>query len=453
MSDVYGLILSGGSGTRLWPRSREDLPKQFLALCGPRTLLQDTMARMLSVVPLERLRVVTGTQWEALVAHQAREVAAASSSGGLIVQEPCARNTAPAIMLGGEALREAGAGDDDVVIVTPSDHIVQSPGAFAEALGRAVAAAEEGFMATLGIVPDHPETGFGYIRRGRPHGDWYEAEAFVEKPDLPTAEEYLRSGDYLWNGGVFIFSLRTLLSELAQAAPSLLALAEERSLRDQFAALSPVSFDNAIMERAKRVAVVPMDAGWSDVGSWDALHDILPRDGRDNAALGDVVLRESDGCFVDSRNRLTVLNGVRDLVVVDSPDALFITRRGSSQDVREVVRRLKEDGRREVSQISESSRPWGSYRVLCEDPRHRVKRAVVMPGRALPTQSHRHRNEHWVILAGTGRLTLGGEARFIHEGEGVFIPKDADHSLENCGHIDLELIVVQEGEWLGEDGA
>ena len=451
MPDVYGLILSGGSGTRLWPRSREDLPKQFLALYGPRTLLQDTALRMLNAVPLERLRVEAGAQWEALVAHQLREVTGPLPQGA-IVQEPCARNTAPAIVLGVEALRQAGAKDEDVVIVTPSDHIVQVPSAFAEALGRAVGAAEEGFMATLGIVPTHPETGFGYIRKGRDHGEWYEAEAFVEKPDLTTAKGYLKSGNYLWNGGVFVFSLSALREELAQAAPQLLAMAEGGRLREEFEGVTPISFDNAVMERARCVAVVPLDAGWSDVGSWDALHDILPRDGRDNAALGDVFLRESDNCFVDSRNRLTVLNGVRDLVVVDSPDALFIARRGASQDVREVVKRLKNEGRREVSQISESSRPWGAYRVLSEDSRHRVKRSIVMPGRAVPLQSHCHRNEHWIVLRGTGRLTLEGEERFIHEGEGVFIPKNTPHGLENCGHIDLELIVVQEGEWLGEEG-
>ena len=462
MPDLYGLILTGGSGTRLWPRSREDLPKQFLALYGTRTLLQDTMVRMLNVVPVERLFSVTGPQWEALVTHQAREVAgprggisAERLPEGFAVQEPCARNTAPAILLGVEAVREAGAAKDDIVIVTPSDHIVRKPRAFADALQVAIQAAEEGFLTTLGVVPDRPETGFGYIRKGRPHldGEWSEAEAFVEKPDLPTAEAYLKSGDYLWNSGVFIFSLRALEAELAHTAPELRALIGNgtEALREAFRDIKPVSFDVAVMERAHQVAVVPLDAGWSDVGSWDALHDLLEQDEQGNTALGDVVLRNSGNCLVDSRGRLTVLNGVRDLVVVDSPDALFITRRGTSQEVRDVVKVLKEEGRREVSHIAESSRPWGAYRVLCEDARHRVRRVTVMQGRALPIQSFHHRNEHWIILQGTGRLTLGDQARFIHEGEGVFIPKDTPHGLENCGHIDLELIAVQEGEFLEED--
>ena len=451
MSDVYGLILTGGSGTRLWPRSREDLPKQFLALCGTRTLLQDTVARMLRVVPMERLRAVTGAQWETLVAHQARE--AAPLPAGFIVQEPCARNTAPAVLLGCEALREGGAGDGDIVIVTPSDHIVQDPRAFSESLLLAVQAAEEGFITTLGIVPDRPETGFGYIKKGASHGAWSEAGAFVEKPSLAVAREYLASGDYLWNGGVFIFSLGTLRRELLAAAPGLAGMTGRgcAGLLEDFAGIAPISFDHAVMERARRVAVVPLDAGWSDVGSWDALHDILERDGDDNAALGDVALWDARNCFVDSRNRLTVLNGVEDLVVVDSPDALFITRRGASQAVREVVKRLKEEGRREVSQVSESARPWGSYRVLCEGARHSVRRVVVIPGRSLPLQSHCHRDEHWSILGGAGRLTLDGEVRLVHEGDGFLIPRNVPHGLENCGRIDLELIVVQTGEYLGED--
>ena len=460
MPDLYGLILTGGSGTRLWPRSREDLPKQFLALYGTRTLLQDTMVRMLNVVPVERLFSVTGPQWEALVTHQAREVAGSRGGGpaerlseGFAVQEPCARNTAPAILLGVEAVREAGAADDDIVIVSPSDHIVRNPRAFAEALQTAAQAAEEGFLTTLGVVPDSPETGFGYIRKGQPHGEWFEAEAFVEKPDLPTAVAYLKSGNYLWNSGVFIFSLRTLEAELSHTAPELRALMGNgtEALREAFREIKPVSFDVAVMERARRVAVVPLDAGWSDVGSWDALHDLLEQDDQGNAAMGDVVLRNSGNCLVDSRGRLAVLNGVKDLVVVDSPDALFITRRGTSQEVREVVKALKEEGRREVSHISESSRPWGAYRVLCEDARHRVRRVTVMQGRAIPIQSFHHRNEHWILLQGTGQLTLGDQTRFIHEGEGVFIPKDTPHGLENCGHIDLELIAVQEGEFLEED--
>lgn len=453
MSELYGLILTGGSGTRLWPRSREDLPKQFLALCGTRTLLQETIVRMLRILPSERLRAVTGAQWESLVAYQAREAARVPED--FIVLEPTMRNTAPAILLGCESLRDAGARDDDIVIVTPSDHIVRDPDVFAAALERAAEAAEAGYLATLGIVPDRPDTGFGYIRKGAEHEHWFEVEAFVEKPDLETAREYLQSGAYLWNGGVFVFSLGGLRRELERTAPDLHALTGQgtEALAGAFEAITPISFDYAVMERAQRVAVIPLDAGWSDVGSWDALHDVSDRDDRGNAAIGDVTLRNASNCFVDSRNRLTVLSDVEDLVVVDSPDALFVTRRGASQGVRDVVRRLKAEGRREVSQISECARPWGTYRVLCEAERFKVKRIVVMPGREMPLQFHCHRVEHWVVVRGTARVRVGDEERFVHEGEGAFIPKSVPCRLENCGRIELEIVAVQEGEYLGEDDA
>ena len=453
MSERYGLILTGGSGTRLWPRSREDLPKQFLSLHGTRTLLQDTIVRMLRILSPERLRAVTGAQWEGLVAHQARE--AASVPEDFIVLEPMMRSTAPAILLGCEALRDAGARDGDIVIVTPSDHIVRDSAAFAAALEHAAKAAEAGYLATLGIVPDRPDTGFGYIRKGAERESWFEAAAFVEKPDAETAGEYLRSGAYLWNGGVFVFSLGGLYRELERTAPNLAALAGRgtAALIGDFEDIEPISFDYAVMERAQKVAVVPLDAGWSDVGSWDALHDVSDRDERGNAAIGDVTLRSASNCFVDSRNRLTVLSDVEDLVVVDSPDALFVTRRGASQGVREVVRGLKAEGRREVSQISECARPWGAYRVLCEAERFKVKRMAVMPGRGTPFQCHRHRVEHWIVVRGTARVRVGDEERFVHEGEGVFVPKNVPCRLENCGRIELEVVAVLEGEYLGEDDA
>ena len=450
MSELYGLILTGGSGTRLWPRSREDLPKQFLALSGTRTLFQETIARMLRVLSAERLRAVTGAQWESLVAYQAHE--AVRVPEGFIVTEPVARNTAPAILLGCEALRDAGARDEDRVAVTPSDHIVRNPDAFAQALEQAAKAAEAGYLATLGIVPDRPDTGFGYIRKGANRGAWFEVDAFVEKPDLETAREYLQSGAYLWNGGVFVFSLGSLYRELERTAPALSALTGRgaEALSEAFGDIEPISFDYAVMERARNVAVVPLDAGWSDVGSWDALHEVSDHDDRGNAAIGDVALRNSSNCFVDSRGRLAVLSDVEDLVVVDSPDALFVTRRGASQNVRDVVRHLKAEGRREVSQISECARPWGAYRVLCEAERFRVKRLVLTPGKGTPLQTYRHRVEHWIVVRGAARVRVGDEERFLSEGEGVFIPRNVPCRLENCGRIELEAVAVQQGEFLDE---
>ena len=450
MSELYGLILTGGSGTRLWPRSREDLPKQFLALSGTRTLFQETIVRMLRILPVERLRAVTGAPWSSLVAHQAREITGPFED--FIVTEPTMRSTAPAILLGCESLRDSDARDEDIVIVTPSDHIVRDSDAFASALERAAEAAEAGYLATLGIVPDRPDTGFGYIRTGAEREAWFEAEAFVEKPDLETAREYLQSGKYLWNGGVFVFSLGCLHRELERTAPDLAALAGRgaETLAGDFEDIEPVSFDRAVMERARRVAVVPLDAGWSDVGSWDALHEVSDRDDRGNATIGDVTLRNASDCFVDSRNRLAVLSDVEGLIVVDSPDALFVTRRGASQGVRDVVRRLKAEGRREVSQISECTRPWGAYRVLCEAERFKVRYMVITPGKAVSFPPRCHSVEHWIVVKGAARVRLGDEERFVPEGDGIFIPKDVPCRLENCGRIGLEIVSVLEGEYLGE---
>lgn len=426
------------------------MPKQFLALSGTRTLFQETIVRMLRILPVERLRAVTGAPWSSLVAHQAREITGPFED--FIVTEPTMRSTAPAILLGCESLRDSGARDEDIVIVTPSDHIVRDSDAFASALERAAEAAEAGYLATLGIVPDRPDTGFGYIRTGAEREAWFEAEAFVEKPDLETAREYLQSGKYLWNGGVFVFSLGCLHRELERTAPDLAALAGRgaEALAGDFEDIEPVSFDRAVMERARRVAVVPLDAGWSDVGSWDALHEVSDRDDRGNATVGDVTLRNASDCFVDSRNRLAVLSDVEGLIVVDSPDALFVTRRGASQGVRDVVRRLKAEGRREVSQISECTRPWGAYRVLCEAERFKVRHMVMTPGKAASFPPRCHSVEHWIVVKGAARVRLGDEERFVPEGDGIFIPKDVPCRLENCGRIGLEIVSVLEGEYLGE---
>lgn len=451
MADIYGLILAGGSGVRLWPRSREELPKQFLSLRKGNTMLQDTVLRMLRVLPAEHLYAVAGGKWSALVSWQAREVAFLPER--FVVEEPVARNTAAAILLGCEALKEAGMKDDDVVIVAPSDHIVQNGDAFDDALRRAVAAAASGYMVTLGILPSRPDTGFGYIRRGAAKGDWYEVDRFVEKPDLAKAGEYVESGEYFWNGGIFVFTPGTLARELERTSPELFVATRMGydGLLKNFEALPSISFDYAVMEKAERVAVVEMDAGWSDVGSWDALYEVLEKDGSRNAAIGDAMLLNSKNCLVDSRSRLTAMVDVEDLIVVDSPDALFIAKRGSSQKVREVVERLRAGSRREAAQAPESARPWGIYKILCEEERFKIKRIVIMPGKRLSLQYHHHRSEHWIVVRGTARVTIDGKEQFVHEGESVFIPKNASHRLENPGKVELEIVEIQGGEYLGED--
>ena len=342
MRNIYALILSGGSGTRLWPLSRENFPKQFLTLHGDKTLLQNTALRMLNLIPLEFLRVISGAKFHELVISQMQSLLGAGNlPENFIIEEPCAKGTAPAILL---AVEELHANDDDVIIVVPSDAFIRNNQVFIDALKIGVKAADEGFIATLGISPTRPETGFGYIKQGRKfNGGFYEAEKFVEKPDFKTAQDYLSQGLYLWNGGIFIFTPRILYSELKLADSDLFTLASGKNLRDNFASIKNISFDNALMEKAHNVAVIPLvNSGWSDVGSWDALHDdVLSCDENNNVVTGQALTINSNNCFVHSQNKLAVLNGVNDLIIIDTPDALFITRRGFSQDVKNVVNFLK----------------------------------------------------------------------------------------------------------------
>jgi mannose-1-phosphate guanylyltransferase/mannose-6-phosphate isomerase len=458
MSDIYGLILAGGSGVRLWPRSREELPKQFLSLRKGNTMLQDTVTRMLHVLPPKCLYAVAGGKWRPLVSYQAREVALVPED--FLIEEPVARNTAPAILLGCSALKAKGATDDDVVVVTPSDHLVKDVAAFEQALLKAVEAAKSGFMVTLGVTPTRPDTGFGYIHCSLPEeddaaerDDWLEVEQFVEKPDLQVAELYMKSEEYFWNSGIFIFTPRTLYRELEHTSPDLCEAVQKGYdvFLEDFKNLPSISFDYAVMERAQRVAMVELKAGWSDVGSWDALYEVLDKDGFYNATIGDVLMEGSKRCLVDSRSRLTSLVDVEDLIVIDSPDALFVAKRGSSQKVRGVVEKLKTDVRKEAIQATENARPWGVYTILCEEERFKIKRIVITPGKRLSLQYHHHRSEHWVVVRGTAFVAIDGKEQFIHEGESVFIPKNARHRLENPGKVELEIVEIQGGEYLGED--
>lgn len=311
-------------------------------------MLQNTALRMVNIAPLEYMRVISGAKWHDIVMSQLSGVFGSENlSEHVIIEEPFARGTAPAILLATEEILRQGASPDDVVIVAPSDAFVRDNRAFTEALKIAVKAANDGYIATLGIAPIRPETGFGYILQGRAYdGGYYEAERFVEKPDLKTAQEYLRNGSYFWNGGIFIFTPESLYRELEHAEPELYELAKNRAIRENFADIKNISFDVAVMEKAERVAIVPLvNSGWSDVGSWDALHDdVLSHDDSNNVSVGDTLMLDCENCFAYSSGRLTVLEGVNDLVVVDSPDAIFITRRGMSQEVRKVVKVLKDKG-------------------------------------------------------------------------------------------------------------
>ncbi len=454
MSTLHVLILAGGSGTRLWPLSREELPKQFLPLIGERTLLQDTVLRLVPLASVQSVRVVAGREWQALVRHQVRGILPGKSDP--VVVEPTGRNTAPAIALGMAALKEkAHASDEDLVLVCPSDQVIRDEGAFREAVGLAAFSAEEDFLVTFGIVPSSPETGYGYMECGTVTGPGRARPVlrFVEKPSRETAEEYFRSGRYLWNGGMFCFRLGRMAADLRLHAPEIGALYDAglEAMLDGFESLPSVSIDYAVMEKADRVAAVPLDAGWSDVGSWDAVYDALPADERGNAIKGNVRLIGGRDNLLYGNHRLIFGVDLHDMLVVDTPDALFVAPRGSSQKVREAVRELKEAGCREAVEAPVNARPWGTYETLGQTSRYKIKRIVVEPGERLSLQYHHHRSEHWVVVRGTALVGLDGSESMIYEGQSCYVPKGTPHRLSNPGKVPLEIIEVQNGEYVGED--
>lgn len=454
MSNLHVLVLAGGSGTRLWPLSREELPKQFLPLVGERTLLQETVLRLVPLASARSVRVVAGREWQALVRHQVRGIL--PRNGDPVIIEPFGRNTCPAIALGLAALREtASASEDDIVLVCPSDHLIRDGDAFGRAVRIAIGAAEKDALVTFGIVPDRPETGYGYMECGPEDdpGGVRPVLRFVEKPSLETAQEYLESGRYLWNGGMFCFRLGRMASDLKRHVPEVGALCEAglEALLGGFESLPPVSIDYAVMEKADRVAAVPLEAGWSDVGSWDAVYSALPMDERGNALKGNVRLIGGRDSLLYGNHRLIFGVDLHDMLVVDTPDALFVAPRGSSQKVREVVRELKEEGRREVVEAPVNARPWGTYETLKQADRYKIKRIIVEPGARLSLQYHHHRSEHWVVVRGTALVSLDGSESMIYEGQSCYVPKGTPHRLSNPGKVPLEIIEVQNGEYVGED--
>ncbi len=475
-----GVVLAGGSGTRLWPLSREELPKQFLPLGEGRSLFQGTLERLGRAMPFEALRIVAHPRWRALALHQASRYGNFEEA---FLEEPEARNTGPAVAWACARLILEGLPEEATLLVCPSDHAIRDEAAFLRALETGVRAAGAGFLVAFGIVPTGPETGFGYLRvrpgsggllgEGEsPLGGGREAappalraERFVEKPDRATAERFLAEGGYYWNGGIFCFRLGTLRAAMERHCPPLAELlrladaaaagggsgAVPASLLRAFGSLPSISLDRAVMERAENVACVPLEAGWSDVGSFDAIYAISSKDARGNALRGEARMIDGGDNLIFAGDRLVVGADLESMIVVDTPDALFVAPRGSSQKVRDVVRALGEEGRRELAEAPESARPWGTYRVLFRSSRYKIKRIAIRPGARLSLQYHLHRTEHWVVVQGTAEVEIDGRSRLIHEGESIFVPKSAPHRLSNPGKIPLEIVEVQCGEYLGED--
>ena len=454
MSSVYPVIMSGGSGTRLWPLSRKHYPKQFLNLTGDKTMIQHTAERMSSY---EAPIIVCNESHRFIVAEQLNEISITPSS---IILEPIGRNTAPAVAL---AAMEAITKDSEAtLVVLAADHVIKNTSAFVTAVSEAVEHAEKGDLITFGIKPSTPETGFGYIQ-GKSKTEFSAIEKFVEKPNLETAKKYVESGDFFWNSGMFVFKASAFLEELKNFAPEIFNTVQiafenakedldfKRISTDDFRRVPEDSIDFAVMEKTNKGKVLPIDVGWNDIGSFSALWEVLEQDQHGNVSLGDIKNIDSRNCLIDSENQFVATIGVEDLVVVSTKDSLLVAKKDRVQDVKEVVNYLKNTERSEHLLHREVHRPWGKYDSIENGERYQVKRISVQPGASLSKQMHHHRSEHWIVVSGTAIVEVGDKEQLLTENQSVYIPLGTVHRLSNPGKVILELIEVQSGSYLGED--
>jgi len=457
---IQPVVLCGGSGSRLWPVSRETFPKQFISVTSERTLYQETLARLADVETLAPPIIVSNEEFGFLVKDQAAEIGVKPTA---IILEPHRRNTAPAIALA--AIEAAAVDPATVLLVLPSDHVLQDAEEFAAAIHSARQAAERGFLVTFGVEPTSPETGYGYIRcdDSLVASGFGRVARFIEKPDRETAERFLAEDGYYWNSGIFAFSADIILGALESYEPELLRACRKalamgsfdgsviRPDGSSFAQAPDISIDYAVMERTNNAAVVPAKFGWSDVGSWTAVADLGTTDGDGNLAQGNVVLKDCQGTYVRGNGRLVAAIGLTDHVVIDTEDAMLIAPRDRVQEVKAVVERLKTDNVPQATEHKQVHRPWGTYKGIHLGAQHQVKHIVVKPGGKLSYQYHHHRAEHWVVVAGIAEVTVGEETKTLHANQSVFIPLGAAHRLHNPGNEPMHLIEVQFGDYLGED--
>ena len=452
------VVLAGGSGSRLWPKSRAALPKQFLALTSDQTMLQETLQRLDGSSAANPI-VICNDAHRFLVAEQLRQMG--GDHGGIIL-EPVGRNTAPAIALA--ALHAMQTDDDPVLLVLAADHLIKDSAGFQAAVSKANELAMDGNLVTFGIVPDQAHTGYGYIKGGEAIGVGMKVDEFVEKPDLATAQQYVDSGNYFWNSGMFMFKASVYLAELKKHAPEMYSICEQAIASESkdldfiridpeiFATCPDDSIDYAVMEKTALAAMVPLDAGWSDVGSWSSLWETADnKDEKGNVIVGDAILEGVNNSYINAEERLIAVVGLDDVVVVETKDAVMVANKNKVQDIKNVVNKLKAEQRPEFQFHREVFRPWGSYDSIDNGKRFQVKRITVKPGEKLSVQMHHHRAEHWIVVSGTANVTIGEKTQLVTENESVYIPIGDVHALENPGKIPLELIEVQSGAYLGED--
>ena len=452
------IIMAGGNGSRLWPLSRVLYPKQFLKLDGENTMLQQTVHRLAGLSCTAPM-VICNEEHRFLVAEQLRKIDKLSNN---IILEPVGRNTAPAVALA--AFSAVQNGDDPLLLILAADHVIKNEQAFRQAVESAIPLAEKNHLVTFGIVPQAPETGYGYIRRGKAIAkNSYQVAQFVEKPNLETANTYLASGEFYWNSGMFLFKASQYLSELKKFRPDIYQACEQalaqttpdldfiRVDKEIFSGCPDDSIDYAVMEKTEAAAVVAMDASWNDVGSWSSLWDVSEKDSKENVHKGDVIAVDSEKNYVYSENALVATVGVKDFVIVQTADAVLVAHRDQVQDVKKVVETIKKLGRQEHYTHRDVYRPWGLLSSIDDGERYAVKRVSVRPGEKLSLQLHHNRAEHWIVVQGTAKVTRGEETFYLTENQSTYLPTGIKHSLENPGKINLELIEVRSGSYLGED--
>ncbi len=460
---MKAIILAGGSGTRLWPLSRKNYPKQFLKLNEDKSLLQQTAERLLKIMPLKDILVITNNDYKFHVRSDLMPLVVSSVPNTVsdfnIIFEPASKNTAPAIALGIKyCIEKFGSKNDEVIFISPSDHIIRPIDKFVEYVSLSAQIARKGYIVTFGIRPTRPETGYGYIKvKGKKSKGsftkYMHVEKFTEKPDEETAKKYVKEGTYFWNSGMFAFTIGTIYKEFKRYIPKIgkmLNMSLGRIIAN-FKQMPEISIDYAVMEKSDRVVTLPLELYWNDIGSWDSLYDVLEKDEDGNVKKGDIVAIDTRRTLIlgDKRHISTI--GLEDCLVVETEDAILIAKKGETQKVKDIVNILKKDKRKEVEEHLTTYRPWGSYTILEEGPRYKIKRIVVNPKEKLSLQMHYHRSEHWVVVKGTAKVTIGEKEIFIHENESAYVPKSTHHRLENPGKVPLEIIEVQNGEYVEED--